>query len=188
MTLDEQAKKTLSIGLFIAIVIFAGFAYWHVTILKLHYSRNEKKKDELKVEIKKYNLALSEIRNAELQKDRIEEMRKIVAEAARRLPNSPDAIGFYHELIRILRITGVGAKRVDPLPNKAQAMYTEIPYSIKSVCRYHELGQFLNLLEENQSRFMRVKSFSINNNDSRPSMHPVSVDIATFMFTRVPGK
>ncbi len=44
MTLDEQTKKTLGVGLFIAIFIIVGFGYFHLQILQDHYKRNENQK------------------------------------------------------------------------------------------------------------------------------------------------
>ena len=185
MTLDEQAKKTLGVGLFIAILIIVGFGYFHFQILQDHYKRNETQKKNLSDEIKKLKENLREIEEAERDRPRIEEMRKVVEEASQRLPSSPDAPGFYQELIRILRLTGVQPRRVDPVHTRNAVLYTEIPYKITATCRYHEFGQFLNLIEENQRRFMRVKSFSISNNDNRPSIHPAPIDISTFMFNKV---
>jgi len=181
---DEQAKKNLYTGLVIAAVLLAGFAYYHYVILKTHYLRNEEKKKALRVEVKELQDQLKEIQLVESQRDKIEEMRKVVAEASKRLPSTPDAVGFYNELIRILRITGVYATRVSPEKRRGQPMYTEIPYGVVCQCRYHEFGQFLNLIEENQNRFMRVGSFSIQNNDKRPSIHPINVRISTFMFNK----
>ncbi len=184
MAFSEQDKKTLSIGVFIAAVIFVGLAYWHFFFLKLHYKQNTAQKTTIKAEIKGYKEQLAEIRKAEAQRDQIDKMRAVVKETAKRLPDRPDAPGFFNELIRILRITGVQTTRVDPLAPRGQTLYTEIPYSIVSRCRYHEFGQFLNLIEENQRRFMRVNSFNITNNDQRPSVHPVTVGISTFMFNK----
>ena len=185
MSLDEQAKKILTWGLLLAVVIFLISAYVHFFILKkMHYPKNEAMKNTYREEIKDCQKQLREIQQAEAQKDKIEEMRKVVAEAAKRLPSTPDAAGFYNELIRILRITGVLTKRVEPKANRGQTLYTEIPYGIENECRYHEFGQFLNLIEENQTRFMRVNSFDIKNNQQRPSIHPVTVNISTFMFNR----
>ena len=184
MAFSEQDKKTLSIGIFVAVVVFAGLAYWHFFVLKRHYKRNESLKTTIKEEINKYKDELAEIREVEAQRGQIDKMRAVVQEAAKRLPNRPDAPGFFNELIRILRITGVQTTRVDPQPPRGQVLYTEIPYSIVSRCRYHEFGQFLNLIEENQKRFMRVNSFNIINDDNRPSVHPVTVGISTFMFNK----
>lgn len=184
MELDEQAKKTLTVGIFIAIMLAAGFAYYHYVWLKPYYKSYESNKKGLTEEMKVLREDLAEIEEAEKQKDKIAEMQKVVNEAAKRLPSTPDAAGFYLELIRVLRITGVFATRVDPGRNRSESLYTEIPYSIACQCRYHEFGQFLNLIEDNQSRFMRINSFTIKNNDNRPSIHPISVNISTFMFNR----
>ncbi|MBN1899719.1 type 4a pilus biogenesis protein PilO [Candidatus Sumerlaeota bacterium] len=184
MELDEQAKKNLTVGLFIAIMLTAGFGYYHYIWLKPYYQSCEEKIKSLKSEIKVLNGELREIEAVEKQKDQIAEMQRVVDEATKRLPNTPDAAGFYQELIRVLRITGVFATRVEPGRKRTEAMYTEIPYIIACQCRYHEYGQFLNLIEDNQSRFMRVNSFNIKNNDNRPSIHPISVNISTFMFNK----
>jgi len=184
MTFDEQAKKSLTVGLFCAVVIFAGVAYWHYSFLKPLYKKYDSQIKVLNGEISKYKGDLDEINQAEKARGEVENMRRIVAEATKRLPSTPDAAGFYQELIRILRITGVLTTRVEPGGNRAQPYYTEIPYGIQCQCRYHEFGQFLNLIEENQTRFMRVNSFVINNNNNRPSIHPISVNISTFMFNK----
>lgn len=184
MTFDEQAKKRLTLGLFCAVVIFAALAYWHYSFLKPVYKKYDSQTKALTGEISKLKGDLEEISKAEKARGEVENMRKIVAEAAKRLPSTPDAAGFYQELIRILRITGVLTTRVDPGGNRVQTLYTEIPYGIQCQCRYHEFGQFLNLIEENQTRFMRVNSFVLNNNDNRPSIHPISVNISTFMFNK----
>jgi Tfp pilus assembly protein PilO len=184
MMLDDQAKKTILVGGFIAIVILAGVGWWHFYVLKPYYLRNEALRKTLNEEVKKLKDSLKDIDEAEKNRPIIAEMRKVVEEASKRLPSSPDAPGFFQELIRILRITGVQARRVDPLERRGSVLYTEIPYKIESNCRYHEFGQFLNLIEENQNRFMRVKSFSVSNNEDRPSIHPVTVNIATFMFNK----
>ena len=40
----------------------------------------------------------------------------------------------------------------------------------------------LALRPQSPDRFMRVKSFTVENNLTRPSIHPIKLDIATFMF------
>jgi Tfp pilus assembly protein PilO len=184
MILDEKAKKTLTVGIVLAIVITGVVSWGHFYILKPYYLRNDAMKKTLNEEIKKLKDSLRDIIEVEKSQPIIAEMHKVVEEASWRLPSSPDAPGFFQELIRILRITGVQARRVDPLERRGSVLYTEIPYKIEGQCRYHEFGQFLNLIEENQNRFMRVKSFSIGNNENRPSIHPVTVNIGTFMFNK----
>lgn len=184
MTFDEQAKKTLLVGVVIAGLIIAGFAYYNFVILGPYYQRNENRLVDLDKEIKVLREQLKEINEARGYADQIAEMRKVVEEYAKRLPNTPDAPGFYQELIRILRITGVRTSRIEPKSHRQETLYTEIPYNIEGRCRYHELGQFINLIEENENRFMRINYLHITNNQDRPSIHPVSVGISTFMFNQ----
>lgn len=184
MNLDEQAKKRLLVGLSIAAFIALAFGYWRYMILKMTYQKWDNTQKELKAQIDDLKERRLEINTAAQYREQIKKKRDIVQKTAERLPDTEDAVGFYQELINILRITGVQTNRVDPREKRGRTLYTEIPYGISANCRYHEFGQFLNLIEENQKRFMRVNSFNISNNQNRPSIHPVNVEISTFMFNK----
>ena len=99
-----------------------------------------------------------------------------------RLPKTEEAFGFIEALDEILRKTSISNERLEKGKISPEVRYTEIPYSIKAVGRYHEFGQFLNLVESNDKRFMRVKNFKISNDKKRPSLHPIEVEIATYSF------
>jgi Tfp pilus assembly protein PilO len=85
-------------------------------------------------------------------------------------------------LVSTLRVTGIIQETVKPENVRDRAQYTEIPYTVEAHGRYHELGQFLTLIEQNPQRFMRVKSFKLGTNLLRPSIHPIKMEITTFMF------
>jgi Tfp pilus assembly protein PilO len=182
MPLSEQDKKSLIVGIFIAVVLAAAIGYYYLMIIKPQIMKNEKEAEELGREIAKLKGEYGEMQDLMKQKDVIEQQMKIVEEAAKRLPRSPDAPGFLEELINVLRITGVTNNRVIQRAAVARHLYAEIPYEIVCSSRYHELGHFLNLIEENPRRFMRVDSFRITNDNNRPSVHPITVEISTFMF------
>jgi Tfp pilus assembly protein PilO len=107
-----------------------------------------------------------------------------LAKVSAKLPDSPDAPGFYQALVRVLQVTRVDYSELQPLKDAPRTVYVELPYKITCKARYHDLGHFLNLIEENPDRFMRVKTFTIENQDSRPSVHPVTLEIGTFMFIK----
>jgi Tfp pilus assembly protein PilO len=73
---------------------------------------------------------------------------------------------------------------VKPVSPQNRVQYTEIPYTIEAHGRYHEIGQFLTLIEQNPQRFMRLRNFTAENNLERPSIHPVQMEISTFMFNQ----
>lgn len=182
MTFTDKDKKTLQVGVFIALLIGAGIAYYYVTIMKPKIKVDSSKVEELQAEIKTLNQDYRTMLALKDQEHMIRAMEKGVLDAARRLPSRPDAPGFLNELIEILRITGVKNQTITPQAYGEHTLYTAIPYDIECSSRYHEFGQYLNLIEENPNRFMRVNSFRVSNNDKRPSIHPVSLRISTFMF------
>ena len=112
------------------------------------------------------------------------ELRQMIQKVIQRLPSRPDAPGFLVALVSILRQTGIIQRSVTPEETVNRTQYTEIPYEIDAFGRYHELGQFLTLVEQNPARFMRVKAMRVSNNLARPSIHPIELQISTFMFNQ----
>ncbi|RMH29774.1 MAG: hypothetical protein D6691_02160, partial [Candidatus Hydrogenedentota bacterium] len=92
--------------------------------------------------------------------------------------------GFFQALSKVLQVTRVDYTELEPLKEVSRSAYVEIPYRIKGTARYHDFGHFLNLIEDNPDRFMRVRTFTIENRDDRPSVHPVTIELATFMFVK----
>jgi Tfp pilus assembly protein PilO len=170
------------IGVFVAVLLAAGIGYYFVMIVKPQIAKNERDKGDLTMEIAKLRGEYDGMRELMEQKDTIQRQMKIVQEAAKRLPQTPDAPGFLEELISVLRTTGVTNNRIIQRPAAARHLYAEIPYEVVCSSRYHEFGHFLNLIEENPQRFMRIDSFRITSDLKRPSVHPVTVQISTFMF------
>jgi len=184
MTFSEQDKKTFIIGLFIAILIIAGSVYFYIMFIKKETAKNTQESEKMKKELKGIETDLLMMQKFIGNEGKINQMKKKVEAASKRLPNSPEAYEFLEELISVLRISKVNQHQLIPQKYKAQSVYTEIPYSIGLRARFHEYGTFLNLVEENPNRFMRINSFHIINDTKRPSIHPVTVGISTFMFNR----
>jgi Tfp pilus assembly protein PilO len=163
----------------VAIVAYLDFGQWRKQINDLKQQSNK-----IGNEIKTMETRIREIDVALANVDELRRKQELLAQISAKLPDSPDAPGFYNALVKILQSTRINYTALEPKPPAERTAYMEIPYSITCAGRYHDFGQFLNLIEENPDRFMRVKSFSIDNSDKRPSIHPITVDIATFMFLR----
>jgi Tfp pilus assembly protein PilO len=103
---------------------------------------------------------------------------------AAKLPSTVAPEEFFKAFEKILKTTRLSYSELKPLPLLERAIYTEIPYQLVGNGRYHDFGQFLNLVEENPDRLMRIKTFVIENDDSRPSLHPIKVQLATFKFNK----
>lgn len=181
MNFDDQQKKALTmVIIFGAIGLFLVGYYWFM-FGKSTLTKNEKQKEVYQKELETVERKLKEINSFEqMTKDEYDVLRAKLERMKKRLPETRDAPGFLNQLSDILRRTGIYSQSLSAQDPKEYAKYTEIPYMIKGTGRFHEFGYFLNLVEENE-RFMRVRTMKIENDESRPTLHPVEVDIATFM-------
>ena len=181
MVLTEKNKQALLVGLIMAVFLgfLVGYYYW-LSMPVIDKAKTEGK--TLTAEIAKNQAEIKNIRAYIENTDEREQMMEVVRRAKERLPEDRRAIEFLGLLRDSLTKTGVVQTRVAPEAPKRRTLYEEIPYSVRGSARYHEFGQFLNLIECNPERFMRVNGFSLSNDLNRPSVHPMDVGISTFMF------
>ncbi len=178
----EKQKQALTVGLIFAVLLGVVVGYYYFMVASKAVASSKKKQATLTAEIDKNQKELDNINDFLADTAEQERLRVKVESAKRRLPNDPEAIEFLSILQDSLKKTGVSFTRVAPLSPINRYMYRELPYEIKGAARYHEFGQFLNLIECHPDRFMRVTRFTIQKNDKRPSIHPIEVGISTFMF------
>jgi Tfp pilus assembly protein PilO len=180
--MTEKQKQTLTVGVIMAVLLAVILAYWFFMSVRVEVAKSRETQDKLRAEIQATNERLAEIDSFLKNRGQLEQMLAEVNKAKRRLPSDPQAIEFLAILTDSLNKTGVSVSEVTPQPPVNRSMYTEIPYLIKGSARYHEFGQFLNLIECHPERFMRVSAFRLLKNDKRPSIHPMEARIQTFMF------
>lgn len=184
MKVTEQQKSRMMVSGFIGAVLMVIVVYFHFMIGRSQVNEMKRRDAKLTTEIADARKELKEIQALLSQKSELDRQREILHKVVQRLPSSPDAPGFLNELVGALRKTGIIQEFVKPAPPQDRSQYTEIPYTIEAHGRYHELGQFLTLIEQNPQRFMRIKKFSVDNNLARPSVHPIEMEIGTFMFNK----
>lgn len=180
----EKDKNTLTACIIFLVILVSGLFYlnryfWRVKI-------NAKSK-ELTVLVEENKKVQSEIREAKLilaQENQIPALKDKIDKIKKRLPDKPDARGFYLALVDILEATGVKYNFVLPDKTKIRTGYTEIPYKIELLCGYHELGEFISLIEENPDRIMRLNTLSVDFLKGRPTTHKINIQVSTFMFNK----
>ncbi len=180
--MNEKQKQALTVGLIFSVLLAFIVGYWYFMNVRDTVEKSRAEQTKIAAEIKSQKARLNEIEVFMANKDELEEMLLRVEKAKHRLPDDPEAIEFLAILTDSLNKTGVSVIEVSPRNHIPRALYVEIPYFIKGSARYHEFGQLLNLIECNPERFMRVSTFKMFKNDKRPSIHPIEVQIATFMF------
>lgn len=85
--------------------------------------------------------------------------------------------------IKILGITPVVAAPEKNNRPRAAGIYQEIPILINAKSGYHELGDFINNLE-NARRFMKVIDIGIRANKGTPEKHDVELIVMTYILPK----
>lgn len=182
MSMTPQQQDIMKAGGILAVILAAGITYVNMYVVADYVAGYKKEQVKLKEDIKKLDARLNEMKAMADNMAEVRRKQELLAEVSKKLPLSADPQGFLKALEPILNTTKVEVSELQPLALENRTVYTEVPYRIKNQGRYHDFGQFLNMCEENPTRFMRIKTFTIQNKDDRPSIHPIEVDVATFTF------
>ncbi|MGI8907819.1 MAG: type 4a pilus biogenesis protein PilO [Candidatus Sumerlaeaceae bacterium] len=182
--LTPPQRDAIKAGSILAIVLFGGAYAFYAYYIQPEMKRNYDLVAKIDVEIKDLNRRLAEMDEAEKNMELLKQKQEYLRQIAAKLPSSIAPQEFYNAMIEILQTTRVDYSALAQLKLEERQVYTEIPYMISGKGRYHDFGQFLNMVEENPVRLMRVKKFTVENDDRRPSIHPITVELATFMFNK----
>ncbi len=71
----------------------------------------------------------------------------------------------------------------DAKQQKKDSLYTVIPIVITAKCSYHQLGSFINKLE-NSERLIKVDDISIDGDKLNPRSENVKISISTYVLTK----
>lgn len=182
--LNESQKSKLLMTLFIGMVSLVLIGFFHFMYGLGMVAQDNRMRIETEKKLESLQKDLAQVESLVDQKKELERQSEMIRKVTQRLPSSPDAPGFLNALLMTLSTTGIVQEEVKPVEKETRALYTEIPYTIQAHGRYHAIGQFLTLIEQNPDRFMRVKSLQIGNDANRPSIHPIKMDVTTFMFNQ----
>lgn len=179
--MNNTSKTLLQVFIFGGIMLFGITVYVDYFVMRGQIKGIEKKAKKADTEIADLKTELQELKDLESQRDRIMALKAQVEEKAKRLPQEAEIPELINILRRMLKMTNVrieAASQQKPLPRRA---YYEIPYNLKCHSGYHNFGQFLNLVEVNPDRLLRVKEFEIEIDEENPQVHDVDVTVAAYV-------
>ncbi|MBX3730155.1 MAG: type 4a pilus biogenesis protein PilO [Candidatus Sumerlaeia bacterium] len=182
MHFTEKQKQVLTVGLLLCGVLLIFTLYFQFMFFKEAVEEARKAQTAASAEITKLNGDIKRMQDFIRNDEELKRLQARVEVAKRRLPSDPQAIQFLEVLRDSLQKTNVSFTRIEKLATVNRRLYEEIPYRVRGAARYHEFGQFINLIECHPERFMRVSEFTLDNNDARPTIHPMNIRISTFMF------
>jgi len=181
--LSKADKKILQAVLVGAAVIIIGLVYYTMAFVNAEITGKDadiKANDAL---LKKHQDELTELKAWAGRSNEINAIINELLQKVQRLPRSVEASDFFRILRDCVHRTNLSEIKVAKLKSINMGAYEEIPYMITCRARYHDLGQFLTLVEQNAQQIMRVKTLDLFSDLKRPSRHRVSLQVATFVFT-----
>ena len=180
--MSEQDKKVFQIavvaGLFVAILVGYYYFIWAKKDIDDQIAKTEAKEQEIIVK----EAELDAINSYEANKEEVIAKLDLVNEASRRLPSSLEDESFLNNLNDMLRKARISQQLIERKENVPRSLYTEIPWHVSCTAQYFDYGPFLSMVEMKPQRFMRVKEFTVKNDDLAPGYHPIDVTLGTFMF------
>lgn len=143
------------------------------------------KNHKMKVELKSME---SEIANIDRYKKEIDAYKDKVERYERMLPVEQEVPNLLENLSGMARGSGVKIVGITPVSTSEGKMregniYQEIPVLISAKSGYHELGNFMDKLEDSD-RFMKVADIAINANKGAPRKHDLEVLILTYVLLK----
>jgi Tfp pilus assembly protein PilO len=184
MQLTEKEKNDLIAVGFFAVLVLGGLAYFWIMFGKDMVAKKITQADTeyQKLEITWSKMDQLDIIAEETAGDKYDELVAKIAEINKLLPTSSQPITFFAALDGALRETNIQPTEARPEVLGGGTEYEEIPYSIVANGGYANFGEFLDKVERNTDRFMRIKTFKVTNNLERPEVHKVETKIATYRF------
>jgi len=166
-------------ALFVVVVYFNFVLRPHATSCVCAVIKMNKLHSDLKS-------ARANIRNIGKYKSDLDAYKEKVERYEKMLPAEQEIPNLLESLSGMAKSSSVKIVGITPAVTKqAQKgqIYQEIPILISAKSGYHELGRFLDSLE-NSDRFMKVVDIAIKSNTATPRKHDVELLILTYILKR----
>jgi len=187
--LDESKKRALIIygSIFLAVFLLYFFFFLKPSVGKLFKVWPRVRERRIEIKTTREDLTFDD----QLTK-KLELLRQKMSDHEKKLSREKEIPMLLENLsklargsrVRILSITPV-EKKVKSTPDVAvgESVYQEIPIKIKAESGYHELGTFINRLE-NDVRYMQVSDIKIKSSDANPKRHDIDFTVYVYTFTK----
>lgn len=133
--------------------------------------------------------AKTQAANIELYKTQAQEVRDKLSLYKKSFSTQQQISALLESLSEIAKASDVKITAVKPYAavaggqsGESVGAYQKFPIMVKAVCGYHQLGRFLNKLE-NAETFMRITDIKITGSNDNPREHNVYLVVNTYVIT-----
>lgn len=190
LKLDESKKKILLI--YAAALLFVILLYFFF-FLKPSVARLF----ELIPKVAEINMDMKSVNDDLLLEDRLKKklqaLEEELGEYEKRLSREKEIPMLLENLSKIARSSRVKILSITPSSKtrngrtekekKGEGVYQEVPIAITAQSGYHELGTFINRLENNE-RYMQVSNMKIKSGKPNPKRHDVELVVYAYTFKK----
>ena len=184
--IDKKEKQ--KIYALIAIFSIAGLALYYSLLLKPQFSGFIAKNKEFRIARDRVKAEELMIANEAGIKRQHENFAKQAEYLEKRLPGQDQISSLLEDFSNVAESSGVKILKIKPLEAPVAASkqkvannaYTEFPILIEARAGYHQLGDFVNKIE-NIDRFIKITDMDVAGIDKDPRHHDIKMRIITYV-------
>jgi len=186
LKLDKNKKETLLLAAAVFFVLIGAYLFTFVKPKVVELITLFKDMRVMKSDITRVQNALA--REGMLKK-KLLSMQEKVTLYEKKLPTEHEVPMLLEELSKMAKETYVKILGISPVYVKIGSVdekpkpYKEIPISIHALSGYHQLGAFINKLE-NAGRFMKVSDIQIRTSNKNKRAHDVELVVSTYVLLK----
>lgn len=186
MKLAISKDKNQTKILFIILVLFVIAIYFYVLFLP-SLKTIKALSPQIKTVKQQLGLIQTDENNTLNFKSQIESQSTKLKVYQKKLPTEEEIPTLLEELSRLakdtnIQIIAIKPKRSQKTTENVSEIYVELPIDIIAKSGYHQLGHFINKLE-NADRFLKIKNIKIVASSDDPLRHDVSLVVSAFVLS-----
>lgn len=189
LQMDESKKKILIIygSAFLAILLVYFFFFLKPSMGKLFDLMPRVRERRIEIKTVRRDLA-----HEDLLKKRLEALEQKMGRYEKKLSREKEIPMLLENLSKLAKNSRVKILSITPIEKKLKApaeaaiedsVYQEVPIAINAQSGYHELGTFINRLE-NSERYMQVSDIKIKSGKANPKRHDIEFIVYVYTFEK----
>jgi type IV pilus assembly protein PilO len=185
--LQQEIYKNQKIIIYAVIACCVIFTDYHFFLRSL-IAGIQQRSPQLKQLKRRLDTANNNVASIPRYENQIKELQETLSSYNKKFSTQQQISSLLQELSDMAKDSGVRITSVKPHSAVLEAQqgavtaYKKFPISISATCGYHQLGIFINKVE-NSDTFMRVADITITANSNTPASHIVNMVINTYILT-----
>jgi len=183
LLINKEKKEFLILYAIVGVIVVIAYFYLilkpQVVGLISSFSQSGKLKKEL-------SDTITQIKAMDGLKKQLDGFKSTQEYQEKKLPMEKEIPALLEGLSQTAKARGVKIVSIKPLEPQAvsidnkPAVYTAVPIDVTVRCGYHELGYFINNLEDAE-RFMKIEEITVEADSNNPRIHNIKILVYSYI-------